>query len=413
MDFMKMLEDWRRILGRSVFVFHIMSVAMGLVVLFSVTSFPYLNGSFPENVELGYAFVGGLLGFFASCAFGGAVRYAFYGDFKLMPSRSFRHYFSGDGEGEQSAYIAQALPARSQRGHDDDLIDGVGEMLSSGDVDGFMELFNRFQSTQTIPPGEISDELTPRIRELGLERNCEELWEQGYTVIEDAAPSEYWQELRKMILKAGYPGARGSDLMEKYSNVVAEATINPKMMALAEFSVGAGFILSNVASSIRRKGDRNIGLHCDQVWHPVPFPDSNLFLTACWACDDFTLESGATTVVPGSASFRRPPNMEEVATSIETVPIECKAGSIAVWDGRTWHDNADRTIDGERAVLHVSYTRLAMRQMEVYSRSVQDKLIEQFGEPMAQLMSRYDFLAKPEGKANLDGFMRAIAYARR
>ena len=411
MDFMKMLEDWRRILGRSVFVFHIMRVAMGLVVLLSVMSLPYLNGSSPENAELGYAFVGGLLGFFASCAFGGGVRYAFYGDFKLMPSRSFRHYFSGDDEREQSAYIAQALPARSQRGHDDDLIDGVGEILSTGDVDGFMELFNRFQSTETVLPGEISDELAPRIRELGLERNCEELWEQGYTVIEDAAPSEYWQELRKTILKAGYPGARGSTLMEKYSNV-AEAAINPKMMALAEFSVGAGFILSNVASSIRRKGDRNIGLHCDQVWHPVPFPDSNLFLTACWACDDFTLESGATTVVPGSASFRRPPNMEEVA-SIETVPIECKAGSIAVWDGRTWHDNADRTIDGERAVLHVSYTRLAMRQMEVYSRSVQDRLIEQFGEPMAQLMSRYDFLAKPEGKANVDGFMRAIAYARR
>ena len=411
MDFIKMLEDWRRILGRSVFVFHIMSVVMGVVVLFSVMSLPYLNGSSPSNTELGYAFVGGVLCFLASCAFGGGIRYAFYGDFMLMPSRSFRDYFSGDDQDEQSAYIAQSLPTRSQRGADDDLIDGVGEILSRGDTDGFMELFNGFQSTQTVAPGEISDELAPRIRELGLERNCEELWEQGYTVIEDAAPPEYWQELRKTILKAGHPGALGSTLMEKYPNV-AEATINPKMMALAEFSVGAGFILSNVASSIRRKGDRNIGLHCDQVWHPVPFPDSNLFLTACWACDDFTLESGATTVVPGSASFRRPPNLEEVATT-ETVPIECKAGSIAVWDGRTWHDNADRTIDGERAVLHVSYTRLAMRQMEVYSRSVQDRLIEQFGEPMAQLMTRYDFLSKPEGKANVDGFMRAIAYARR
>ena len=411
MDFIKMLEDWRRILGRSVFVFHIMSVVMGVVVMFSVMSLPYLNGSSPSNTELGYAFVGGVLCFLASCAFGGGIRYAFYGDFMLMPSRSFRDYFSGDDQDEPSAYIAQSLPTRSQRGADDDLIDGVGEIVSRGDTDGFMELFNGFQSAQTVAPGEISDELAPRIRELGLERNCEELWEQGYTVIEDAAPPEYWQELRKTILKAGHPGAMGSTLMEKYPNV-AEATINPKMMALAEFSVGAGFILSNVASSIRRKGDRNIGLHCDQVWHPVPFPDSNLFLTACWACDDFTLESGATTVVPGSASFRRPPNLEEVATT-KTVPIECKAGSIAVWDGRTWHDNADRTIDGERAVLHVSYTRLAMRQMEVYSRSVQDRLIEQFGEPMAQLMTRYDFLSKPEGKANVDGFMRAIAYARR
>ena len=54
-----------------------------------------------------------------------------------------------------------------------------------------------------------------------------------------------------------------------------------------------------------------------------------------------------------------------------------------------------------------------MRQMEVYPRPVQDRLVEEFGEPMAQLMSRYDFLAKPEGKAYADGFLRAVAYARR
>ena len=43
MDFMKMLEDWRRILGRSVFVFHIMSVVMGVVVLFSAVSYTHLR----------------------------------------------------------------------------------------------------------------------------------------------------------------------------------------------------------------------------------------------------------------------------------------------------------------------------------------------------------------------------------
>ncbi len=47
MDFMKMLEDWRRILGRSVFVFHIMSVVMGVVLLLSVMSLPYLSGGSP------------------------------------------------------------------------------------------------------------------------------------------------------------------------------------------------------------------------------------------------------------------------------------------------------------------------------------------------------------------------------
>ncbi|MYE23813.1 MAG: phytanoyl-CoA dioxygenase family protein [Gammaproteobacteria bacterium] len=323
---------------------------------------------------------------------------------------------TNDGN-EGAAHASPPLPARTQRGPDDDLVDRASEFISGGDADGFMDVFNRLQGSPATPPGEISEELAPRVREFGLERNCRELWEQGYTVVEDAAPPEYWRDLRATILKAasGDPGARagsmGSTLMPSYP-VVAEAAINPKMMVLAEFSVGAGFILSNVASSIRRKGDRCIGLHCDQVWHPVPFPEHNLFLTACWACDDFTPEAGPTTVVPGSLARRRPPNLDEIG-STATVPIECKAGSIAVWDGRIWHDNAPRTIDGERAVLHVSYTRLMLRQMEVYPRSVQDRLVERYGEPMAQLMGRYDFLAKPEGKAYVDGFMRAVAYSRR
>ena len=413
-----MFEDWRRVVARSVLVFHIVCAAMGLFALLGVISMPFMEDTPPGGAALATAAVTGLVCVLALCAFGGGVRYAVYGDFKLLPSRSFRDYFSGDDDGgEAAAHMPPPLPARTQRGSDDDLVDRASECVSGGDLAGFQDVFNRLQGSPAIPPGEISEALAPRIREFGLERNCRELWEQGYTVVEDAAPPEYWRDLRATILKAAShdPGARagsmGATLMSKYP-VVAEAAINPKMMALAEFSVGAGFILSNVASSIRRKGDPNIGLHCDQVWHPVPFPEHNLFLTACWACDDFTPESGPTTVVPGSAARRRPPNLDEVG-STATVPIECKAGSIAVWDGRTWHDNAIRTIDGERAVLHVSYTRLMLRQMEVYAPSVQDRLVERHGEPMAQLMGRYDFLAKQEGKAYVDGFMRAIAYSRR
>ncbi|MEM7078345.1 MAG: phytanoyl-CoA dioxygenase family protein [Pseudomonadota bacterium] len=412
MDFAKMLEDWRRIVARSVLVCHHVCAVVGVLLLLSITAFPYLDNAAPDAAMLSTALVTGILCLIGSCAFGGGIRYAVYGDFKLFPGRSFRAYFSGDDDGEEGkAYIPAALPPREQRCDDDELVDRVATMVSTGDLAGFREAFNELQSKPAVAPGEISAELAPRVRELGLERNCRELWEQGYTVLEDAASADDWQALRSAILKAGYPAAGGASLLQKYP-VVAQAAINPKMMALAEFSVGAGFILSNIASTIRRRGDEQIGLHCDQVWHPVPFPEHNLFLTACWACDDFTLESGATTIAPGSAAKRRPPNLNDIAAA-PTIPIECKAGSIAVWDGRIWHDNANRTIDGERAVLHVSYTRLMLRQMEVYPLPLQDRLIEAYGEAMAQLLGRYDFLAKPEGKAYLDGFMRAVAYSRR
>ena len=412
MDFFKMLDDWRRIVARSVLVFHHICAATGLLLLLTAAAYPYFDNPSPDGAVLTTAIITGILCFVALSALGGGARYAVYGDFKLLPSLKFRTYFSGDARGgEGTTYVAPPLPPRSQRGSDDDMVDRVGEIVSKGDTAGYAEIFNQLQSKPAVAPGEISPELAPRVSELGIERNCRELWEQGYTVLEDVASPEDWRNLRAAIQSAGYPYGMGETILQKYP-IVAEAVINSKMMALAEFSVGAGFILSNVVSTIRRKGDAKIGLHCDQVWHPVPFPEHNLFLTGCWGCDDFTLESGATTIVPGSASKRRPPNLDEIG-STETIPIECKAGSIAVWDGRTWHDNAVRTIEGDRAVLHVSYTRLMFRQMEVYARSLEDRLIEEYGEPMAQLFGRYDFLGKPEGKAYVDGFLRTVAYSRR
>ena len=242
---------------------------------------------------------------------------------------------------------------------------------------------------------------------MGLEQKCKELWEQGYTVLEDVASPEFLEQMRA----ASDANANAFHVLPKHP-VFAQAALNEKLMAIAEFSVGAGFLLSQMSSSVKRKGDPDLGLHADQTWMPSPFPEHNLMLTACWALDDYTAESGATTIVPGSAALRRYPTHEEINSS-PSEPIICKAGSIALWDGRVWHGNGARTIDGGRRVLHITYNRLYTRQMETHPRSVEDKLIEQYGEPMAQLMGRYDYLAKPAGKEDYKGFLRSIAYARR
>ena len=47
-----------------------------------------------------------------------------------------------------------------------------------------------------LAPGAVSDALRPRIEELGLWRNVEELREQGATVVTDAVPLGLLDELR-------------------------------------------------------------------------------------------------------------------------------------------------------------------------------------------------------------------------
>ncbi len=114
-------------------------------------------------------------------------------------------------------------------------------------------------------------------------------------------------------------------------------------------------------------------------------------LTACWACDDFTLYGGSTKVIPGTHRHRRHPSAKELKAETGAIPIECAAGSIVIWNAAVWHGNYPREIEGDRVVLHMTYTRLSFRPVEDYGQLGDDWLA---GKPaaLATLLGRDDFL---------------------
>ena len=123
----------------------------------------------------------------------------------------------------------------------------------------------------------------------------------------------------------------------------------PKVMAIAEFSCGkamrAGRFVGSIKHQFEGEGDGALGLHADQNWMPVPFPEHNLVMTFCFACEGMTHAGGATCVVPDSHRLRRPPSPEDVKAA-EAVAIETEKGDVAVWDGAVWHGSLPRTIPG-------------------------------------------------------------------
>ena len=248
--------------------------------------------------------------------------------------------------------------------------------------------------TDTLPPERISDELAPVVDALGLVENCRQLAMEGWTVVEGVADSAFNDVLRRTILEVGH-GAGANMLLAKHQ-IFAEAIMRPKLMALAEFSVGRGFLISQVAASVREKGAGTIGLHADNNWLPAPFPAHNMLLTACWACDGYTQDGGATLIIPGSNALKRHPSEQEIADCKGAIPIECPPGAVALWDGNLWHSNYPRAVDGERVVCHITYTRLMMRPVEDYA-AYADDLIEKHGAPMAQMLGRDDMLMGPNG----------------
>jgi ectoine hydroxylase-related dioxygenase (phytanoyl-CoA dioxygenase family) len=114
-------------------------------------------------------------------------------------------------------------------------------------------------------------------------------------------------------------------------------------------------------------------------------------VTACWVTDEFTREGGATLVIPGSHRTCSHPTREAAKTLEGAVPIECKKGSLAIWNSRVWHSNYPRTEDGERVVLHMTYSRIGITPVEDYSH-LDDGYLEGKPPELATLLGRNVFL---------------------
>ncbi len=267
-----------------------------------------------------------------------------------------------------------------------------------------------------MPPEEITPQLLPTVEALGLVEHCRQLAAEGWTVIEDAVAPAFVARLRETILASLTLDANGGDgsefMLLGKDPVYADAALHPVARAMAEFSVGRGFLLGSLAATVRANGEPALPLHADQDMFPAPFPDHNMMLTVCWVLDEFTEAGGATRVLPGSNQFRRHPSAEESANA-GGVPMAGRAGALALWDGRVWHGNFPRIIDGQRVVLHATYYRLLMRPGEDYS-DVADGLIDTYGQPMSQLLGREDFLYKKhfDYMKGYDVFVRTLNNAK-
>ena len=277
-------------------------------------------------------------------------------------------------------------------------------------------------SLYSLAPNTVSDELHPRIDELELWEAVEHMREHGYAVIRDAAPPALMDDLRAAIHKFAEPlKARGNGMLAGAPMLLGRdpavdrvATL-PKVMAFAEFSVGkamrAGRMVGSIKGEFKGEGEAGLALHADQNWMPTPFPEHNLLVTFCFACEGMTGPGGATCVAPGSHKMRRSPTPEE-ATSTETVPIETRKGDVAVWDGACWHGSYPRNIPGTRTVLHATYQRLYTQPIDDFTYLLKDEAyMANAPEGIRQLLGANLFFhtAKPGQDTDMEKFGYAMA----
>ena len=251
---------------------------------------------------------------------------------------------------------------------------------------------------------EYVDSLMGDIDRFGLYKHIVELEAYGLTVVPPetmGVDAIFVERLRGAILRAceqrngveigdyrtakispKIAGRNSWDLLEE-DEVFVEAAINPVNLTLVRWLLGQSAIFSGQTWIIKGEGYANLGLHSDA--HGVP-PGGGSIAHTCnssWLCSDYESTSdGPTVFVPGSHRYGRATLSHEVdieTTPFKYLPLVGKAGSLAIWNGATWHGAEARTNPGLRVTLVQAYARSYMRVHRNYE-NIAPELVDKYPE---------------------------------
>jgi len=253
----------------------------------------------------------------------------------------------------------------------------------------------------TYPP---VDQLMAEFREYDLFEHAVELEAYGMTVVPPEklkSSSGFIERLRSAIIrtceernqieigdptKAAPPPDKvfrnSWDLLEE-DEVFIEAAINPVMLSLVRWLLGQSAKFSGQTWIIKGQGAAGIGLHSDS--HGIPSGAGQIahMCNASWICTDYdSSDDGPTVFVPGSHKYGRATLPHEANlndTPYQFVPLIAKAGSLAIWNGATWHASEKRINPGLRVTLVQNYMRNYMRVQHNYE-DTSPQLLEKYPE---------------------------------
>jgi ectoine hydroxylase-related dioxygenase (phytanoyl-CoA dioxygenase family) len=260
----------------------------------------------------------------------------------------------------------------------------MADMGSTGKLEA--EQIESGSFTQAAPGTESRKRVLGALAELDLMGNVADLDTLGYTIIEDAAPIELFDEIRAAIIDVTEElRARGIEPFNFGPNtsmvyrllaardVFGDAVLSPKLSALVSHLLGEGYVTQVVTGSVLDQGSHAGPIHADNQFFPEPFPVQVHLATAIWCCDDFSGDEGSTHVVPGSHRRYRHPKPGEGLD--ETFPVVAPRGSIVLWSGHTWHRSGERTAPGRRVALHTGFSRPHIRTFEAYTPDEVERLV--------------------------------------
>ncbi|MEE2914505.1 MAG: phytanoyl-CoA dioxygenase family protein [Pseudomonadota bacterium] len=253
------------------------------------------------------------------------------------------------------------------------------------------------QNTPASPYAPV-DQTGVLIDGLNIGHAVSEIHAQGYTVVEQFLTSDVIEPIRKAfntevpITEMRFLGSttgntwRAHNLLAK-TRAIDELLLDARLRAIVEGVIGK-YCQINIATLFNTlPGEFKQDLHQDDGLWPIPRPHPSFLCNLLIAFDDFTMENGATHVVPHSHQWTKP-----VDQTVKSVQVEIKSGSAIFWEGGLWHGGgANTTTDQERMGLFISHLVSYLRPSDLQLVSVPREVVRDLPRKLQRLLGYYPF----------------------
>ena len=139
---------------------------------------------------------------------------------------------------------------------------------------------------------------------------------------------------------------------------------HPRVLAAIRHVIGPRFKLSSLDCRMALPGQGHQAFHAD--WRSGVEPGDYHVCNSMWLLDDFTVENGATRVVPGShRSGKHPKDALEDASQKhpEEIQLIAPAGTVIIFNSHLWHAGGLNQTDSPRHGMLAYYTRRDHKQL--------------------------------------------------
>ncbi len=161
--------------------------------------------------------------------------------------------------------------------------------------------------------------------------------------------------------------------------------IDPVILGVMDLVLGPNCVryqLSSVQGIEVHPGAHEQNLHRDDDIFRLPHPHPVFEVNVMWAVTDFTVENGATRLVPGSHLW---PSGKTPEPGNETLGVMPK-GSVLLWLGSTWHGAGANRTDLPRIGVYAGYSLGWLRQEETMYLALPPESVRPMPEALQRLV---------------------------